>query len=238
MKHWIDGALHHSPALHESSPMRSPVRIGGAIALAVALAGCTHARATNVASSYAASPPPSEILVSVAAYPSASANAEDSQVAAKVAANLQTDLVREFAEAGITAEPYGPGTIHPGAVVLRATITDADPGNAIRRFVIGFGAGKARLEVAADLENGDAGDARTMTSFDTSSDTGHKPGMIMPAGIALATRNYIHLAIGGGLKVATSFNDGLGKPTDDTAKAIVAQVKQYYTSIGSSVRRY
>jgi len=125
-----------------------------------------------------------------------------------------------------------PGTHRPGAAVLNVSVVAADPGSLVERFVVGFGAGRAQLAVKADFESTDSAGAHAMTAFDTSSDSGYKPGIILPGGIALATRNIIHLAIGGGIDVAANVNSGLGGPVGKTASAIVSQLRKYYMSVG------
>ena len=88
------------------------------------------------------------------------------------------------------------------------------------------------MQTKVDLESVGA-TANPMTAFDTSSSSGRvMPGLILPAGIALATRNIVPLAIGGGLKAATSFRGDLDSSARETATAVVAQLKKYYGSIG------
>jgi len=50
--------------------------------------------------------------------------------------------------------------------------------------------------------------------------------------VASATRNPIHLAIGGAIDIAMNLRGGLARPTSSTATAIVAQLKQYYATAG------
>ena len=205
-------------------------KIVGACAILLLLSGCAGAKVTDVASATAGSVPPSEILVAAGA----ASTVQDSQAAtaSRVAANLQSELVKRLTKNGITAEPYMPGTTHPGADVLEVTVLDADPGNLAERFVVGFGLGKAKLQVKANLLNGETASSATEVAFNTSSDSGVKPGLILPGGIALATGNAIHLAIGGGIDVATNINGGLSRPTKSTVAAIIGQLKKYYASVG------
>jgi len=204
----------------------------GVALILMGLSGCMGAQVTSVATAYTAARPPVEILLDVGPAPATAEEAGPAQVVAKVADKLQSDLVQQLTEAGITAEPAVPGTSHPGAAVLHVGISDADPGNAVARFIVGFGAGRAELRVAADLETTNAAGTQAVTAFDTYADSGRMPGLILPGGAALATGKAIHLAIGGGIKLATSLNDGLDKPVRETATAIIGQLKQYYTSVG------
>jgi hypothetical protein len=158
---------------------------------------------------------------------------EAATAAQAAAARLQADLVKRLTAARLSAEPYFPGTNHPGAAVLRVSITEAEPGSYWERFVIGFGLGRAELQAKADLESGDTTETRSLTAFNTSSATGRvMPGLVLPGAIALATRSLVPLAVGGGLKLATSFRGGLDQSADGTAKAVVEQLKKYYASVG------
>ena len=57
--------------------------------------------------------------------------------------------------------------------------------------------------------------------LNTYSDSGFKPGLLLPGGIALATGNAAHLAIAGGLDVAFNVRGGLQQPVKHTSSAIV-----------------
>ena len=200
------------------------------IPLLIALAGCAGARVSNIASARAAGPAPSELLVAVDA-----ASAPDdtqAQAAHRIAADLQADLVQRLARAKVTAEPFVPATEHPGAAVLHVTIVRADPGSLAKRLVVGFGFGRATLQARAELQEASPSGVASLTAFDTSSDSGIKPGLILPGGVALATGNAVHLAIGGGIDIATNLRGGLARPTTRTASAIVTQLRQYYASAG------
>lgn len=201
----------------------------GGLAGLLLLAGCAGAKVTPGASAPATSPTPFEILVDVVP---AVQDATQAEFARQVSAKLNSDLVERLARQRITAEPFVAGTSHPGAVVLRVAIVDADPGNRLERMAIGFGLGKAELQAKASLASSDDATATALTAFDTESDTGHKPGLILPGGVALATRNIVHLAVGGGIGVATQLHDGTDKPIKETASAIVDQLKSYYSAAG------
>lgn len=174
--------------------------------------------------------PPFEILVDVDVAPGL--DAADAKVAQGVSGKLQSKLIERLADSRVTAEPFVTGTRHPDSVVLHVSITKADPGNPAERFVIGLGLGQATLQARADLESTDMPGAYSMTAFNTSGDSGYKPGLIVPGGVALATGKTVHLAIGAAADVASNVNGGLDKPTNATATAIVGQLKKYYAAVG------
>jgi hypothetical protein len=208
----------------------SVIRMLGAGVILIALAGCSGARVTGLTSVNAGAAAPTEILVAVTA---AHTSQDPTDAPAQATAGqLAIKLIERLTKAGMTAEPYVPGTIHPGAALLHVSVLEADPGNLAERFTVGFGLGKAKLQVRADFVNADAGQGATVMGFNAASDSGIKPGLILPGGVALATGNAIHLAIGGGLAIATNIHGGLDRPTASTATAIVTQLRSYYQSVG------
>ncbi|HUH84956.1 MAG TPA: DUF4410 domain-containing protein [Stellaceae bacterium] len=217
-------------AISEKRKRRSVIRRAATVSAAIALAGCAGARVSNVAAETSAGQPPTEILIDVNA---ASVGTAEPQVAADIATHLRSDLLEHLTKARLAAEPYQPGASHRGAALLHVSITEAEPGSYVERFIVGFGLGRARLEAAVNLETGDTAPPRPMTEFSTSSATGRMmPGLILPIAVTVATKDLIPLAVGGGLKVATSFRGGLDNSAEETAKAIVAQLKKYYASAG------
>jgi len=205
------------------------LRAAGACLVLVMLAGCAGARVSDIAANHVQEPAPVAILVEV----DSAAIAGSDRAAAGVANPLQSDLIAQLLTAKVKAAPFGAGAIPAGNAVLHVSITEAEPGSFWKRLVIGFGLGRAELRAKVDLEAADAAGPRAMTSFATSSDNGRvMPGLILPAAVAVATRNIIPLAVGGGIKLVTSRRGGLDQPTEDTARAIVTQLKAYYVSVG------
>ena len=222
--------LFRAPTLRKPRRSVTALRMTAAAVLLAALAGCARTHVDSVTSTTATAAAPSEILVDVTVAPMA--DSDDAKAAQDVGAQLRAGLVQRLTEARVIAEPFVPGTSHPGSAVLHVSVVEADPGSLVERFIIGFGAGRARLQAKADLESSDTPAAYSLTAFNTSSDSGYKPGLILPGGIALATRNVIHLAIGGGIDVALNISDGLDRQTSGAASAIVDQLKKYYASVG------
>jgi hypothetical protein len=185
-----------------------------AIAAAAVLAGCATARVSDAAYASAKSARPVEILVDVST--EAISDAAQASVAETVRADLQADLMKELTSARVFAEPLTSGTQHAGAAVLHVTVTEAAPGNPVKRFVIGLGAGRAQLRAAAELRIASAGGDFPLVSFNTSSDSGRKPGLI----------------VAGGLDVAMNARGGFDRPLKATARTVVGQLKKYYGSVG------
>ncbi len=227
----VDGPGARSVEREKRRPPSIMLRLVGASLLLSAVAGCAGARVTDVTSAKPAGRPPVEILVEVTAFPAT----DDAQakIGPELADKLRSDLVERLTKAGVSAEPFVPGTTHPGAALLHVSITEAEPGSYMERFIIGFGLGRTDFRAKADLESADTAGAYSLTAFDTSSGSGRMmPGLILPGALALATRNLLPLAIGGGIRVATSFRGGLDGDARETAAAVVKQLKTYYASVG------
>ncbi len=208
------------------------MRIGLAIAAMLAtLTGCTTARVAQTVTTRPIGGPPVEILVDVSA--SVPGDAKEAKTIQTVVSALQSNIVKELTAARIATAPLVPGAPHPGAAVLHVTVTEASPGSRLERFVVGFGVGRAELEATADLRvAAAAADALPLVAFNTSSDSGFKPGLILPGAIALATGRVVHLAIAGGLDVALNVRGGLQRPLKRTSHAVVDELRKYYESVG------
>lgn len=192
------------------------------------LAACAGAHVSNVASVHATTAAPTEIMVAVDTAPMS--DADQAQAAVTVAPQLKAAVMKRLAKAHIAAAPFVAGGPTPGSAVLHVSILQADPGSMAERFLIGFGFGRAKLQAKADLESASTAGNASLTAFHTASDSGIKPGLILPGGITLATGNLIHLAIGGGIDVVTNLRSGMSGPTNSTANAIVKQLHSYYRS--------
>lgn len=176
-------------------------------------------------------PQPRELLLDVMGTPDISGSYSALQQA--TIASLEKELTEELKNSKLLVRIASTGGDGSGATVLRVIVTAADPGDAAKRLIIGFGAGRAEVQVRADLEQvGSRSDRRELVAFTTYSDTGHKPGLLLPGGAALATGDVVHLAVGGSLVVVGNTRSGLNQPIHRTARAIVAQLKAFYAAAG------
>lgn len=201
-------------------------RLCGIFLTTTLLAGCAAAHIQDPVFTRTVAVTPTEILVR-AQSPSGQDVPPELRECAAV---LQAKLLTRLEKAHIASAAYHHGTAAPGAVLLRVRITKADPGTTWERVLIGFGAGRAKLQVQVQLQSADG--KTPMTSFDTRSDSGRMPGFIMPGGMAAATQSVVPLIVGGGIKLITTDKDGLNRPLDKTADAIISELKKYYISAG------
>jgi hypothetical protein len=196
------------------------------VAMLLPLAACAGGRVDHVALAPIHAPAPAAFRIDVSLAPDLRAV----PAAGRVAETLQAGLIKRYGKAGFSATAAMDGAAGPGIATVHVRISRADPGNPIKRLVIGFGAGRSSLRTDTSLDlPGDSGAALT---FSSATDSGRKPGMILPGGIAAATGNLVHLAIGGGLDLALIGRSSLARNADRSAKLIVDQTHNLYRTAG------
>ncbi len=90
---------------------------------------------------------------------------------------LSQSLVQDLTENGVSARRLGSGESLPSTGwLVRGVFTEVQEGNRLRRAVIGFGAGKTELQVLVYLDDLANGAPRPFAEFNTSADSGDKPG--------------------------------------------------------------
>ena len=90
---------------------------------------------------------------------------------------MSATLVQDLIDNGISARRLAPGESLPlTGWVVRGVFTEVQEGNRLRRAAIGFGAGKTELQVLVYLDDLADGAPRPFAEFDTSADSGNKPG--------------------------------------------------------------
>ena len=160
--------------------------------------------------------------------PSTPPTPEQIEEGRRLGAMIAQDLVADINAMGLTAVQAGPGSSpQPGDGVIRGYLVSVQGGGAVKRFVIGFGAGTSEMDTVVE------GFAVTPQGWQklgsgTLSSSGNKaPGMVVPAAVAIATGNPLGLIVVGGMKV---YGEASGKNTLEgrakaTADAISEQLK-------------
>ena len=153
----------------------------------------------------------------------------------RLGALIAQDLVADINAMGLTAVQAGPGSSpQVGDGVIRGYLISVQGGGAVKRFVIGFGAGASEMDTVVE------GFAVTPQGWQklgsgTLSSSGNKtPGMVMPAAVAIATGNPVGLVVMGGIKI---YGEASGKNTLEgrakaTADAISEQLKIRFQNRG------
>ncbi len=221
--------------MKRASPRKAPGSLRGVArvltigAVLAVLAGCASVRVTEITRVDAVAGGPSKILVAVNALAPTPADEAEYFLAAGM---LQSSLIDRLAKVGISVEPYVPGAVRPGAGLLRVSIVEAQPGNRVQRFILGFGFGRAKLRATAQFEISGAKTIRPVMTFKTYSDSGCRPGLVLSGGVALATANPVPLAVGGAVNVAAGLRGDLDRSVKETAAAMVSQLADYYAAVG------
>ncbi len=163
--------------------------------------------------------------------PTAAELAEGRQLGASIAA----DLVADINAMGLTAVQAGPGsTPQPGDGVIRGYLVSVQGGGAVKRFVIGFGAGTSEMDTVVEGFAVTPQGWRKLGSGTLSSSGSKTPGMVVPAAVAIATGNPIGLIVVGGMKVygEASGRNKLEGRAKATADAIAAELKTRFQDRG------
>jgi Domain of unknown function (DUF4410) len=120
----------------------------------------------------------------------------------QLGALIATDLVADIQEMGLPAVQAGPSsTPQVGDGVIRGYIVSAEGGGAVKRFVIGFGAGTSEMDTVVEGYAVTPRGWRKLGSGTLTSSGSKSPGMVVPAAVAIATSNPIGLIVVGGMKI-------------------------------------
>jgi hypothetical protein len=146
----------------------------------------------------------------------------------QLGALIATDLVADIQEMGLSAVQAGPrSTPQVGDGVIRGYIVSAQSGGAVKRFVIGFGAGTSEMDTVVEGYAVTPLGWRKLGSGTLTSSGSKTPGMVVPAAVAIATSNPIGLIVVGGMKIygEASGKNKLEGRAKATADAIAEQLK-------------
>jgi len=175
-------------------------------------------------------PADSSIAGSVSA-PSTPPTREEIEQGRSLGASIAQDLVVDINAMGLSAVQAGPGSSpQVGDGVIRGYIVSVQgggAGSAVKRFVIGFGAGTSEMDTVVEGFAVTPQGLRKLGSGTLSSSGNKTPGMVVPAAVAIATGSPVGLIVVGGLKV---YGEASGRNTTEgrakaTADEIAAQLK-------------
>ncbi len=172
-------------------------------------------------------PPDSSITANLSA-PSTPPTAQELEQGRQLGMLIAKDLVVDIQAMGMPATQAGPGaTPQVGDGVLRGYLVSVQGGSAVKRFVVGFGAGSSEMDTVVEGYAVTPQGWRKMGSGTLSSSGNKMPGMVAPGALAIATGNPVGLIVVGGMKV---YGEASGKNTlegraKSTADAIAEQLK-------------
>ncbi len=134
--------------------------------------------------------------------PSTPPTAEQIETGRKYGAQIAQQLVVNIQAMGLPAVLAGPGSMpQVGDGVIRGYIVSAQGGGAVKRFVIGFGAGTTEMDTVVEGYAVTPQGWRKLGSGTLTSSGGKTPGMVVPAAVVIATGNPIGLIVVGGMKI-------------------------------------
>src|SRR5260370_32997956 len=175
-------------------------------------------------------PADSSIAGAVSA-PSTPPTRAQSEEGRKLGALIAQDLVVDINAMGLTAVQAGAGSSpQVGDGVIRGYIVSVQgggAGSAVKRFVIGFGAGTSEMDTVVEGYAVTPQGWRKLGSGTLTSSGNKTPGMVVPAAVAIATANPIGLIVVGGAKIygETSGRSGLEGRAKATADEISEQLE-------------
>jgi hypothetical protein len=172
-------------------------------------------------------PPNSSIGGEVSA-PSAPPTAAEIDEGRQLGALIASNLVADIQAMGLSAAQAGPASMpQVGDAVIRGYLVSAQGGSAVKRFVIGFGAGTSEMDTVVEGYAVTSQGWRKLGSGTLTSSGNKTPGMIVPAAVAIATANPIGLIVVGGAKIygEASGRSGLEGRAKATAEAIAEQLE-------------
>ncbi len=137
------------------------------------------------------------------------------------------ELVKDILEMGLPAERAGSGPApQVGDLVIKGEFISIDEGSRVKRMLIGFGAGAAKLKTFVEGYQVTASGLRPLGSAEVKAAGGKMPGMLVPmAGGAAAGRIATSAAISGGTNIAKEIGpesvEGAAKRTaEEIAKVL------------------
>jgi uncharacterized protein DUF4410 len=160
--------------------------------------------------------------------PSTPPTADELETGRQLGALIAKELVADIQAMGLSAAQAGPGAApQVGDGIIRGDLVSVQGGGAVKRFVIGFGAGAAELNTVVEGYAVTPRGLRQLGSGTLSSSGNKTPGTVMPAAVAIATGSPVGLIVVGGAKLygEVSGRSGLEGRAKATADEIAEQLK-------------
>jgi len=164
---------------------------------------------------------------------SANPQAERQELAYQVTSAISETLVDAINRMGLAAVAAGPGVFpRPGDVLIQGQIVRVTAGNATRRAIIGFGAGKSEIYANVQvLRATPGGYAEPLQTYDANANSGRTPGLGL--GVASAAAGHVAMAVAGSVAgTVARQRSGLAKDADDLAKKVATNVGDFFAAQG------
>lgn len=154
-------------------------------------------------------------------------NAEREALERQIAAVLSTRVVAELQELGLPAVRWrGMPPKNENSYTLEGQFLTLDEGSALKRMIIGFGAGGTELRVLVQAYHVQSGHKTLLGEAEVSAESSKKPGIaaMLPVGAAISGIATA-AAVSTGVGVVSEINADVRKGAEDTAEAIVELLK-------------
>lgn len=154
-------------------------------------------------------------------------------MAAEVKSAIAETLVERIRAMGLQAVRATTETRpRPGDLVVSGQIVKVDSGNATRRTLIGFGAGKSEVFADVQLYQETTGERTILLqTYDASANSGRAPGLGMGAASAAAGETAVAVA-GAAIGTASRARSGVAKDGEHLAGRVARNLGQYFSQQG------
>jgi hypothetical protein len=159
---------------------------------------------------------------------------EEIQRAKLLAIVIANDLVADISGMGLRSFHAGSDNKpRPGDIVLKGQFLTIDEGAAVKRVLIGFGAGSGELTVRIEAYQVTANGLRKLGSGDITSASGKKPGTLVSALVAVAINSPVGLIVNSALSIKWGKKGGsetLEGASKRVAKVIAEELETVFKS--------
>jgi hypothetical protein len=161
--------------------------------------------------------------------------AEQVQTSRRLGSLIAEDLVEDIKAMGLPAQHAASGASpNVGDGVIRGYLVSVESGSAGKRFIVGFGSGKAEMDTVVEGYVMTSQGLRKLGSGTLTSSGGKTPGVVMPSAVAIASGSPVGLIVVGGAKIygEASGRSGIEGRAKATADEISEQLKTRFQDRG------
>lgn len=153
----------------------------------------------------------------------------------EVTAALTAELSEKIKAMGFTPVPVATGvTPQQGEIMISGRIMDIDEGNAVRRNVIGFGAGQSYLDCQVSVWAVMPSGVNPFLAFTTHADSGNMPGAAVmgPAGAAAGAGTAAVTAVNVAKGAASAYKSASAHQAKSLAEKIATELSSDFAQRG------
>jgi Domain of unknown function (DUF4410) len=150
-------------------------------------------------------------------------NPQRQQLEHQIAAVVADRVVADLQELGLPAMRWrGPAPVGKDVYTIEGQFLTIDEGSALKRMIIGFGAGGTEVKALVQAYRINPGRRDLLGEAEVSAESSKKPGLAATLPIGAATSGIATAAaVSTGVGVVTELNTDVRRGAEDTAEAIV-----------------